>query len=84
MRQISIDNLPTDQRGMLKAMHGYFMISLITSLKDLGIDEPSSLSGMIFGSIASAAKRIDDDGNFAAEAMAVEKFVMAGIQSVIR
>jgi AcrR family transcriptional regulator len=84
VRQISIENLPTDQRGMLKAMHGYFMISLITSLKDLGIDEPSSLSGMIFGSIASAAKRIDDDGNFAAEAMAVEKFVMAGIQSVIR
>ena len=39
---------------------------------------------MIFGSIASAAKRIDDDGNFAAEARAVEKFVMAGIQSVIR
>jgi len=84
VRQISIDSLPIDQRGMLKAMHGYFMISLITSLRDLGVEEPSSLSSMIFGSIASAAKRIDEGGNFATEAMAVESFVIAGIQSVIR
>ena len=32
VRQISIDTLPENQRRMLRAMHGYFMISLISPL----------------------------------------------------
>jgi AcrR family transcriptional regulator len=83
VRQISIDTLPQDQRGMLRAMHGYFMISLISSLKDLGASDPGALSGLVFGSVASAAKRIDEGSDFAAEAKAVETFVIAGVESAI-
>jgi AcrR family transcriptional regulator len=81
VRHISIDSLPQDQRGMLKAMHGYFMMSLISSLKDLGAQDPAALSGLIFGSVAQAGHRIDEGADFASEAKALETFVIAGIES---
>jgi AcrR family transcriptional regulator len=81
VRQISIDSLPRDQRGMLRAMHGYFMLSLVSSLKDLGALDPGALSGLIFGAVSSASKRIDEGADFSTEAKAVENFVIAGIES---
>lgn len=82
IRQISIDNLPADQRGMLRAMHGYFMMSLMTSLTSLGVSEPSSLASMIYAAVAAAAKRIDEGAHFTDQAESVERFIIAGVESV--
>jgi len=81
VREISANHLPQDQRGELMAMHGYFMTSLISPLRSLGVEDPSSLVGMIFGAINAAAKRIDEGAAFVREASTLEKFVIAGIEA---
>jgi AcrR family transcriptional regulator len=83
VREISIKNLRDDQRGELMAMHGMFLTSLISPLKNLGLEDPSALVGMIYASLSSAAERIASGKSFIAEAASVEKFVIAGINSEI-
>jgi AcrR family transcriptional regulator len=83
IREISIENLPEDQRGMLRAMHGYFMTSLVSPLSKLGVSDPGALSGLVLGSVSAAAKRIDAGAEFVAEAQALEKFAMAGLQAAL-
>lgn len=84
VREISIQNLREDQRGELRAMHGLFLTSLMSPLKSLGIEDPSPFVGMTYASLKTAAERIDAGHSFIAEAAAVEKFVIAGINSEIQ
>jgi AcrR family transcriptional regulator len=84
VREISIENLPQDQRGMLRAMHGYFMAVLLSPLGQLGIQDPSSVSNLIFGTVASAAKRIDHGSDFSKEASVLEAYLMAGVKAAQR
>jgi AcrR family transcriptional regulator len=84
IRKISMDSLPEDLRGELRAMHGYVMMSLIGSLTELGVEDPSALCGMIFGSLAASAKRVEEGADLVLEAAAVETFVVSGIESYAR
>lgn len=81
VREISVDQLPKDMRGELIAMHGYFMMSLVSPLRELGVPEPTSLVHLIFGAVNAAAKRIDAGASFIAEAAVLETFVVAGIEA---
>lgn len=83
IREISIESLPEDQRGMLMAMHGFFMVSLHSPLFQLGVKDPSSLSGLVLGSVSAAAKRIDSGADYATEAGALEQFVIAGLEATL-
>jgi AcrR family transcriptional regulator len=77
--QISIRVLPEESRGMLNAMHGHFMTSLIDPLTRLGVDDASRTAQLIFASISEAAKRIDGGSAYEHEAAILERFVIAGI-----
>ena len=77
--QISISILPDDSRGMLNAMHGYFMTSLITPLAKIGVSDPVRTARLIYASIAEAAKRIDGGSAFENEAAILEQFVIGGV-----
>jgi AcrR family transcriptional regulator len=83
IRKISMDVLPEDLRGVLRAMHGYVMLSLMNPLGALGVEDPSALCGMIFGSISAAAKRVEEGASMTLEAKALEVFVVSGIQSSV-
>lgn len=83
IRKISMDALPEDLRGVLRAMHGYVMLSLMNPLDELGVGDPSALCGMIFGSISAAAKRVEEGASMTLEAKALEVFVVSGIQSSV-
>lgn len=83
IRKISMDVLPEDLRGVLRAMHGYVMLSLMNPLSELGVGDPSALCGMIFGSISAAAKRVEEGASMTLEAKALEVFVVSGIQSSV-
>lgn len=83
VREISFKNLHEDQRGELRAMHGLFLTSLMSPLRLLGIQDPSSIVSMTYASLSTAAERIDAGNSFISEAAVVEKFVMAGINSEI-
>ncbi len=77
--QISISILPDDSRGMLNAMHGHFMTSLITPLTKIGVSDPIRTARLIYASIAEAAKRIDGGSAFENEAAILEQFVIGGV-----
>lgn len=83
IRQISMDALPAESRGMINAMHGHFMTSLINPLREVGVADPGATCHLIFASVAQAAKRIDEGGDFVREAAILEKFTMAGIKGAI-
>jgi AcrR family transcriptional regulator len=84
IRKISMDALPEGLRGELRAMHGYVMMSLITSLSAIGVEDPSALCGMIFGALSASAKRVEEGADLVLEARAVEAFVVSGIESYAR
>jgi AcrR family transcriptional regulator len=77
--QISVSILPDDSRGMLNAMHGHFMTSLITPLTKIGVSDPVRTARLIYASIADAAKRIDGGSAFENEAAILEQFVIGGV-----
>lgn len=83
VRQISIDSLPEDSRGMLRAMHGHFMFSLVSPISELGVADVTATANLIYASVAAAAKRIDDGADFASEAAALERFTVAGIEGTL-
>lgn len=83
IRKISTDSLPDDLRGVLRAMHGYVMMTLIGSLTELGVEDPSALCGMIFGAISASAKSVEDGAPLVSEARALETFVVSGIESSV-
>lgn len=81
IRQISMDSLPDDQRGVVRALHGYFTTTLVTPLSELGISDAPAFAGMIFGSVGASAERISAGSDFVKEASALEKFVLSGIEA---
>lgn len=81
IRTISMSSLPENQRGVVRALHGYFTTTLISPLSELGIVDAPALAGMIFGAVGASAERITSGSDFVAEAGALEKFVFSGIDS---
>ena len=79
IREISISSLPEDSRGMINAMHGHFMMALLSPVREIGIKDVTATAHLIFASVAAAAKRIDEGSEFVREAAALEQFTVAGL-----
>jgi len=83
VQQIAMHSLPPEQIGEFKAMHGFFMSTLVAPLEALGVSEPRSLCGLIYGSVSAAGKRIAEGSDFVREASMLEVFIEAGIGSAL-
>jgi AcrR family transcriptional regulator len=83
IRQISMDTLPPEKRGMLNAMHGHFMMALVSPITQIGIQDVTATCHLIYASVAEAAKRIDEGSAFEREAAALEKFTISGIKGAL-
>jgi AcrR family transcriptional regulator len=81
IRKISMDSLPDDQRGVVRALHAYFTTTLVSPLSDVGIADAPAFAGMIFGAVGACAERITAGSDFVAEASALETFVVSGIEA---
>lgn len=75
--------LPEEHLGVVKAMHGFFMAQLVRPLELLGVQDATSLCGMIYGAVSAAAGRIAEGGEFLTEARLLETFVDAGLESAL-
>lgn len=82
IREISELSLPEDLRGTVNALHGQFMISLLSPVRELGIEGIDSACHMIYSAVQSAAKRIEAGFEFDSEAKAAEKFAIAGLLGI--
>jgi len=83
VQQIAVSSLPDENVGELRAMHSFFMSTLLTPLERLGVRDPHSLCGLIYGSVSAAGKRIADGSDFVREARSLEVFFEAGIHSAL-
>ena len=79
IREISIQSLPEESRGMINAMHGHFMFALLSPVREIGVKDVTATAHLIFASVAAAAKRIDEGSEFVREAAALEQFTIAGL-----
>lgn len=79
IREISINSLPDESRGMVRAMHGHFMMALINPVTQLGVRDVTATCHLLYAAVAEAAKRIDEGGDFVREAAALEQFAISGI-----
>ena len=79
IREISIQSLPEESRGMINAMHGHFMFALLSPVREIGVKDVTATAHLIFASVAAAAKRIDEGSEFVREAAALEQFTVAGL-----
>jgi AcrR family transcriptional regulator len=84
IREISIESLPEDSRGMVRAMHGHFMTALVNPIAELGAKDVTATCHLIYATVAAAAKRIDEGSDFVREAAALEQFTIAGIAGALR
>lgn len=81
IREISIASLPEESRGMINAMHGHFMVALLSPIREIGVKDVTATAHLIFASVAGAAKRIDEGSEFVREAAALEQFTVAGLSA---
>ena len=81
IREISIASLPEESRGMINAMHGHFMVALLSPISEIGVKDVTATAHLIFASVAGAAKRIDEGSEFIREAAALEQFTVAGLSA---
>lgn len=79
VKENSIDSLPEDKRGLLKAMHGQFMLTLFSPLSKLTPEDPHALARFVYSSVVAAADRIAEGGDFEIEAATLERFVVSGV-----
>jgi AcrR family transcriptional regulator len=82
IREISESSLPDESREVVRVLHGQFMMSLISPVRELGIEGIDSACHMIYSAVQSAAKRIEAGFGFDAEAKAAEKFAIAGLLGI--
>jgi AcrR family transcriptional regulator len=81
--QISMASVPEQKRGMLHAMHGHFLTSLISPLVKLGVADSTATCQFVYGSVAASADRINQGAEFQKELRALERFVMADIKGAL-
>lgn len=79
IREISKVSLPADLRGLVRALHGQFMLGLMSPVRALGIESVESACNFVYSAVESAAKRIESGSNLADEVNAVESFVFPGL-----
>ncbi|MFM5951399.1 MAG: TetR/AcrR family transcriptional regulator [Micrococcales bacterium] len=79
IREISIDYLPEQSRGMLRAMHGHLMTSLVHPLREINVADVTATCHFIYAAISAAATRISEGSPYEREAAALERFTIAGI-----
>jgi AcrR family transcriptional regulator len=84
IREISIASLPEESRGMINAMHGHFMMALVSPVGQIGVRDVTATCHLIYASVAAAAKRIDEGSEYVREAAALEQFTVAGIAGALR
>lgn len=84
VREISIASLPEESRGMINAMHGHFMVALLSPIREIGVKDVTATAHLIFASVAAAAKRIDEGSEFIREAAALEQFTVAGLVAIAK
>ncbi len=84
IRRISMSSLPEEKRGMVGAMHGYIMMSLLSPLENLGVEDPSAMGHHIFSAVAATANRIDEGWDYTQQAGSLEKFALAGIEADLK
>lgn len=80
IRRLSEIKIAPEKRGIIRALHGQFKDSLLMPIKNLEIDNAEATSAYVMSVINSAANRIDMGMDFAYEASAAEKFIMAAIK----
>lgn len=79
VRRLSETKLPAEKRGIVRALHGQFMQSLLSPIKELELENTDAVCAYIASVTNSAANRIDLGMDFSYEAQAAEKFVLAAI-----
>jgi len=79
IQQISKNDLPDDQRGVIRALHGYLMAMVVEPLEALNVEDASGLCGLIYGTVAAAAERVREGSSFLGEAKLLEGFLEAGL-----
>lgn len=84
IREISIASLPEDSRGMVRAMHGHFMMALFNPVTQLGVADVTATCHLLYAAVAEAAKRIDEGSEYVREAAALEQFAINGIIGALR
>jgi AcrR family transcriptional regulator len=84
IRDISIESLPEESRGMINAMHGHFMMALLSPVRELGVKDVTATCHLIYATVAAAAKRIDEGSEYVREAAALEQFTISGIAGAPR
>lgn len=84
IREISISSLPEESRGMVRAMHGHFMMALINPVTQLGVTDVTATCHLLYAAVAEAAKRIDEGSEYVREAAALEQFAINGIVGALR
>lgn len=82
IREISETSLPEESREVVRVLHGQFMLSLISPVRELGIAAIDSACHMVYSAVQSAAKRIELGFDFEDEAKAAEKFAIAGLLGI--
>ena len=79
VKEVSTKKLPDEMRGILRGMHGQFMLTLLSPLSKLSPEDSQALAGFVYSSVVACAGRIEQGGDLETEAATLERFVLVGV-----
>jgi AcrR family transcriptional regulator len=79
VRKLSERNLPETKRGIIRALHGQFMLALLSPVSQISPSHADSMCHFIAATVNAAANRIETGSDFTSEAQAVEIFVLSAL-----
>lgn len=79
IRKLSERTMPETKRGLIRALHGQFMLALLSPIQQLKPSQSESTCAFIAATVNAAANRIESGSTFVTEANAVEDFVISAL-----
>lgn len=84
IRRLSEGTLPQEKRGVIKALHGQFMLALLSPVKALGIADIEATAYFIAATVNAAANRVDSGCDMDAETRLATTYVMSALSGMTR
>jgi AcrR family transcriptional regulator len=79
IRKLSERKMPESKRGLIRALHGQFMLALVSPVQQINEKNSESICSFIAATVNAAANRIEAGSLFEVEAHAVEEFVISAL-----
>jgi AcrR family transcriptional regulator len=82
IRKLSELGLPPEKRGIVQALHGQFMVALLSPIAAMGIGDVEATASFVASTVNAAANRVDRGSSVERETLLATTYVMSALHGM--